>query len=611
MSNNRIGEIRPSQILWTYGPGSIIDLPNISVITMGLNFWNTERCTPLDEARLLKIVQRILGPQVKRLLMPPVMGEDVNPFSAEGKIGIPVEPFPRWLRCVKCGLLAEYDSGLFELKTNPFRPEKTHFLHKNCSKGSHADAVPARFLLACRNGHLDDFPWRWYVHSGDLSCTGSLRFFEDKASLQTENLWVRCDECKTAKSLAFAFGPEAKYNLPACRGRHPHLHQYEGCDEEPHTILLGATNGWFPITVSILAIPLGQNVLEQLLLDGWEYFEDAKSADEVRIIINTLQKRNSLPGIERFDPQDVWQAIEEKRKGTKKSTAISDTDIKEPEWNVLVSDKLSTGWPHFSCSAGVVPENFQHYFSKIVLLDRLREVNALIGYTRVDSPENTSDSGEGPERASLCAHKPEWVPAVDVHGEGIFIKFNETVISEWEKNEAVKERDRLLRNGHEAWRIARKLDPKEGYPGIRYVLLHTFAHLIIREFALECGYNAASIRERIYASNDPRAPMAGVLIYTAAADSDGTLGGLVELGKPEKLGRIVDLALKRATICSSDPLCSEHDPGKDRSLHASACHACVFVSETSCEKNNRYLDRTLLVPTFVNSTAAFFDIEGI
>jgi len=105
--------------------------------------------------------------------------------------------------------------------------------------------------------------------------------------------------------------------------------------------------------------------------------------------------------------------------------------------------------------------------------------------------------------------------------------------------------------------------------------------------------------------------MAGVLIYTAAADSDGTLGGLVELGKPEKLGRIVDLALKRATICSSDPLCSEHDPGKDRSLHASACHACVFVSETSCEKNNRYLDRTLLVPTFVNSTAAFFDIEGI
>ena len=105
--------------------------------------------------------------------------------------------------------------------------------------------------------------------------------------------------------------------------------------------------------------------------------------------------------------------------------------------------------------------------------------------------------------------------------------------------------------------------------------------------------------------------MAGILIYTAAADSDGTLGGLVELGKPENLERIISLALRRTTICSSDPLCSEHDPGKDRSLHAAACHACVFVAETSCEKGNRYLDRTLLVSTFGNSDAAFFDIKDL
>lgn len=611
MSNIKIGEIRPSQILWTYGPGSIIDLPNISVITMGLNFWNTERCTPLDEARLLKIVQRILGTQVKKLLMPPVMAEDVNPFSAEGKIGIPVEPFPRWLRCVKCGLLADYDSGLFELKTNPFRPERTHFLHKNCPKGSHADAVSARFLLACKNGHLDDFPWHWYVHSGTSSCKGTLRFYEDKASLQTENLWVRCDSCGTAKSLAFAFGLEAKNNLPACRGRHPHLHQYGECDEEPHTILLGATNGWFPVTVSILAIPLERNVLDQFILDGWEYFEDAESVDEIKTTIKTLQKTNSLPGIEKFAPRDIWRAIEEKRKGTKIHTAISDSDIKGPEWKVLVSDTPPVGWPHFSCSEGVVPELFRRFLTKVVLLDRLREVNALVGYTRVDSPDETNDSGEAPLMASLSSHKPEWVPAVEVHGEGIFITFNEAVVSEWEKIKAVKERDQLLREGHKKWRIARDLNPEEGYPGIRYIFLHTFAHILIRELALECGYNAASIRERIYASNDPQSPMAGILIYTAASDSDGTLGGLVELGKSENLGRIINLALKRAVICSSDPLCSEHDPGKDRSLHATACHACVFVAETSCEKSNRYLDRALLVPTFVNADAAFFDIEGV
>jgi len=138
-------------------------------------------------------------------------------------------------------------------------------------------------------------------------------------------------------------------------------------------------------------------------------------------------------------------------------------------------------------------------------------------------------------------------------------------------------------------------------------MLHGLAHLLIRELALECGYNAASIRERIYAATpEDDGPQAGVLLYTAAADSDGTLGGLVDLGRPENLERLLDQALQRARICSSDPLCAEHDPGKDRSLHASACHACSFVSETSCERGNRYLDRALLVPTLDCSDAAFF-----
>jgi len=154
------------------------------------------------------------------------------------------------------------------------------------------------------------------------------------------------------------------------------------------------------------------------------------------------------------------------------------------------------------------------------------------------------------------------------------------------------------------------LDPDEEFPGVRYAMLHTLSHLLVRELALECGYNAASIRERIYASTDGDKPQAGILIYTAAADSDGTLGGLVELGKPENLGRLLTQALARAGICSSDPLCSEHDPGKDRSLHAAACHACSFVSETSCERGNRYIDRALVVPTLEIADAAFFSRGG-
>jgi hypothetical protein len=141
---------------------------------------------------------------------------------------------------------------------------------------------------------------------------------------------------------------------------------------------------------------------------------------------------------------------------------------------------------------------------------------------------------------------------------------------------------------------------------MRFALLHTIAHLFIRELALDCGYNAASIRERVYADTEDGKAQAGILIYTAAADSDGTLGGLVDLGKPENLERLLRQALDRAKVCASDPLCAEHNPRTDSSLHAASCHACSFVSETSCECGNRYLDRALVIPTLQVTDAAFF-----
>ena len=233
-------------------------------------------------------------------------------------------------------------------------------------------------------------------------------------------------------------------------------------------------------------------------------------------------------------------------------------------------------------------------------------MNALVGFTRVEAPEEGADESEQPAMASLCHGLPDWVPASQVHGEGIFLKISEDAINAWEDLPQVRDIDRLIYQGHRGWRNSRKLNPDKGYPGVRYVLLHTLAHLLIRELALECGYNAASIRERIYADDEGDKPQAGLLIYTAAADSDGTLGGLVELGRPENLGRLLTQALERAQICSSDPLCAEHNPENDRSLHAAACHACALVAETSCERGNRYLDRALVVPTLERSGAAFF-----
>ena len=608
-----VGEVRPTQLLWTYGPGALIDMPSLSVVTLGIDRWEKDRCQPIVEARLLAAVQKVLGPQVETMRMPPYVKADrVDPWSAEARVGVPVRPFPRWLRCVKCGMLAEYDSGLFKVKESRYRPENTRFVHESCrgSEGDKpardADAVPARFLLACRNGHLDDFPWRYYVHGGKAGCNAGLRFFESGASLQTENLWIKCDGCDAKRNMAQAFGKSGKENLPACRGRHPHLDRYDtDCDEEPRGVLLGATNSWFPITLSALAIPLTRDPIIQLVQDGWDNFVDVESLIEVKATMKVLVKNAILPGINEYSPEEVWAIVEAIQNGDIDNT-VTQNDIKGPEWDVFIDPNPPTDWPHFLSESTPVHANYKKQISNVLLLKRLREVNALIGFTRVEAPEESNNPDEQPPMAALCNDSPDWIPASQVHGEGIFIRFDEAALTSWESKPPVKALSAQLFEGHKGWRNSRKLDPNEGYPGIRYVLLHSLSHLLIRELALECGYNAASIRERIYADTSDGKSQAGILIYTAAADSDGTLGGLVELGKPENLGRLLDQAINRAKICSSDPLCSEHKPEKDRTLHAAACHACTFAAETSCERGNRYLDRALVVATLDNADAAFF-----
>jgi hypothetical protein len=143
---------------------------------------------------------------------------------------------------------------------------------------------------------------------------------------------------------------------------------------------------------------------------------------------------------------------------------------------------------------------------------------------------------------------------------------------------------------------------------MRYVLLHSFSHAVIRQLSIECGYTTASVGERIYHQDGADGePMAGVLIYTSAADSEGTLGGLCALGETKKLGRHLDQALERVGLCASDPLCAEHLPNVDTSLHGAACHACSFLPETSCERGNKYLDRSVLVATVERPDFGFFE----
>lgn len=615
----KVGELRPSQILFSFGVGAVVDLPNLSVMVMGLEDWNAQQGTlELNEQRLLSAVRRQLGQQVKSLLSPPVPQDDINlsnPFSEAARIGIPVAPFPSWMVCPKCRLLAPLQSGLFKLKENPYRPDQTCYVHTNCSKSSKEPSViPSRFLVSCEKGHLDDFPWLYFVHRGNTNCQGSLRLEERGVSGSPTDIFVKCGTCGDQRPLSDAFGEEGKKNMPACRARHPHLRSFEdSCDQQMKTILLGASNSWFPITLSALSIPTGTNQLEQVVEQHWTVVGKATSSVVLEGIIQAFQSLGQLQELSKYPTDKIWAIVEHKQsqpQGTVDDESVG--DLKSPEWEVFSTAEESANTPDFQLRRVQPPVGYENYFSQVVLVERLREVRALVGFTRIQSPGDFLDSGEilTDYRVDLSRNKPKWVPASEVKGEGIFIQFKEEILQSWEQSQRSLEYDQQAIEVHKKWCSVRSLDPNiVRFPGIRYILIHSFAHALMRQMAIECGYNAASLKERIYSKyvGEEKGPMAGVLIYTSAPDSEGTLGGLVNLGQPTTLGYHIDQALQQMRLCASDPLCAEHTPFKGpTSLHWAACHACLFSPETSCERGNKYLDRALLVPTVLSGDLAFF-----
>lgn len=250
------------------------------------------------------------------------------------------------------------------------------------------------------------------------------------------------------------------------------------------------------------------------------------------------------------------------------------------------------------------PNGFENYIDSTILVERIREVRALVGYTRIESNADFAEVTQLKDgrMSPISRTAPTWLPASEVRGEGIFLRLREDAIRTWKDRDSIRTLEKEFQESHKRWRQLRKLTPVDAeYPGIHLVLLRSLAHSLMRQIVLDCGYSSASIRERLYSRNQDEAggPMAGILLYTAAPDSEGTLGGLVELGEPVTLGRHLRQGLESVRICASDPLCSEHPVSTDgRGIHAACCHACLFAPETSCERGNRYLDRSVLVDTF-------------
>jgi hypothetical protein len=579
----------------------------------------------ISEPRLVEAVRAQLGRQVSELRRPPREETGPDGYSA---LGVPAAVFPRWLRCTGCDRLAPFDSegGLFTfVNVIKRRPDQARFIHKGCRgrdgsrKGRDAVAVPARYLVACLAGHLDEFPYWGWVHKaqgvgwtcektpGVVSPHTPLRMLEWRSNLGPE-VQIHCVPCGLRRSMRELTGTDGAERLPHCRGRHPHLGTFESCDVDTRFMLLGAANQWFPATVSLLVVP---ESVELTVPDVAARLQGIPL--EQRLGFSQL---STMPGFKMFvkataglDLSDVSDQMVLNALTLLANTGLSDsgrttpyttTELRAPEWRTLI--RPSDFAKHarqgdFRIKEVPVPDKLIDVVDTVAAVERLKKVNAFVGFTRVDSFDRIDDV----ERlAPISRRRPRWVPATEDHGEGIFVRLREDLVGPWEKQVLTSN---LWASHRDAHRLnvqrrtsssAAEIDPDARLEPPRFWAAHTLAHLVIRQMAMDSGYGSASLTERIYAwrGEDDLEPSAGFLISTTSPDSEGTLGGLVELSTPDRLQRIVERALLKALRCSSDPVCAHRTPapGEDF-LHGAACHFCTFNSETSCENANRFLDR--------------------
>jgi hypothetical protein len=585
-----LGDLRPSQIITTFGPGAVVDLPTASLIMAGTDFWTTDRSRLIDEPRLRSMLR------VNVFYRPPVT-------SDRGILGVPAFIFPRYLVCSRCQRLAPHE--IFAFDGRGFRCGAQH---KGRVPRGGPLAYPARFVVACSDGHLDDFPWYDYAHGGaGANCPQDLEFWGTGASGAVADLFVRCRRCGARRSMGRAFGPGAAKSLGPCTGRRPWLGA--GSDEQCHsgrlrTILRGASNLYFPIVHSALSIPEWDDPIQLAIAHHEEQLGEVKSPEDIAAGI----RMGFLPALKAFEPQRVFAALEDRR--SQEANPPTGVDIRRQEFSALrsIPDPEKARRREFELEVSEVPAGFDDRIARVTIVRRLREVRALDGFTRIDSAFDLVPESETPERFQrqrLSSQEFHWRPAIELRGEGVFIELVEDRVRRWEQSPSVWAVAEKLEAAHVEWRREREL-PDSPFPGPRYVLLHSLGHLLINGLSLDCGYSSSSIRERIYSSVDGDAPMAGLLLYTATPDSDGSLGGLADQGRPDRLGHLLTDSLERASYCSSDPLCGHQKAAEMGLLNGAACHACLLVSETSCERGNRYLDRAHVVETLMQLGANFF-----
>jgi hypothetical protein len=594
MSRKAHGQIRRSQVITTYGPGALIDLPRHSAVVGGLDTWpRPSDLEEISEPRLSQKLGIMTDLKNPRLYAPPPESDDPR----EPARGIGAWRFPQWF-------VVQDESGAEDRQRSRRLVPRKALDEKGCF--DNRAVVATRFVRACPKGHVDDLDWYRYVHGPEDPCRRQLWLDERGTSGDLGDLVVRC-ECGKQRSLYEATQLEMN-PLGTCRGARPWLgrNSHEDCNQPSRLLIRTASNAYFPQVVSVLSLPDRGSEVGTAVGELWDDLQIVEDEAELR----TLKKKPKITDrLAPFGEDEVLQAIRDRKRG-----AGEDRPVKQVELDALIAAPEGFGDDvpiHPDYHARRLPDTAWRRSGRtsgieaVTQLHRLREVLALVGFTRFEAvmPDINGEYETDVERAPL-AIDPAWFPAVENRGEGVFVQLRADAVRRWLDRPKVMQRLEGLASGHTRWAKDRK--SKRVFPGGPYILLHTLSHLLIQSLAMRCGYPASSIRERIYA--DALAHRYGILLYTGSPDADGTLGGLVQQARyfEDHLAE----ALRQAALCSNDPICARHVPGKSmeqRWLHGAACHGCALVAETSCEMRNDYLDRALVVPVLGERGAAFFE----
>jgi hypothetical protein len=593
------GEVRQSQLVTTFGPGSMIDLPDHSVLVAGLDTW-TAGGEPVSEPRLSRKLAKVLDvPSIDLRTPPPADDDPVAPAR-----GITAFQFPEWFITQD---LEQQSGPMFRTRLLVHRKAltKRKFIDRDKKRRS---VVPVRFVRACRAGHIGDIDWYSFTHNGPSDCAKQHRqlFIDERGtSGDLTEVWIRCECGKAERSMAQA-AILSNRALGSCDGARPWLGPLtkEPCGEPSRLLIRSASNAYFPQLMSVISLPDRDQTVKKTVDAVWSHLEVVEEIGQLKYERKKAVVKEALEGL---SDEEVFAEI--RSRASREVKTEKSVKVAELETLITAKDEIGEDRPDGVFYARSLPrviwdKPWMAPIERIVLVHRLREVVAQVGFTRFESaaPDAEGELDLGVRRAAL-AREVSWLPAFENRGEGVFLQFNKLAIQAWLKSTSLQHRALELGYGFDAWS---KEHPgaNRKFPNLAYLMMHSFAHLLLTAMALKCGYAASSIRERIYAIPDIGF---GVLLYTGSSDAEGTLGGLVQLGR--QIHEVVKTALELGSLCSNDPVCAQHAPSdahEHRFLHGAACHGCLLISETSCEQQNDFLDRSLVVATVQSIGAELF-----